>query len=272
MFETKMDVLEWYEKQPRTLTSEFVNTINWREARAYPLDKRFIPVLLYMRDVEVLTEMYYQEMMQTPTGKDPVVKRFMQRWREEEITHGELIDRFLNEIGFQTPKDWKIKTRNSVPKSYTTTTRILTALTNIFGKNFVATHMTFGAINEMSTAQGYRKLMETAKHPVLTQIIKGIIREESIHTKFYFSVARLELQRSKFSRQLARFVVENFWQPVGQGAKPARETHYVIKTLFNDKQAMNWIDRNISSKIRLLPGFENSNKINLTIEKILLEG
>ncbi len=33
--------------------------------------------------------------------------------------------------------------------------------------------MTFGAINELSTAQGYRRLMELANHPVLTHILRG---------------------------------------------------------------------------------------------------
>jgi hypothetical protein len=60
-FETNSDVLDWYERQPRTLTPEFVNTIPWPEVKATALDERFIPVLLYMRDVEGLTDMYYRE-------------------------------------------------------------------------------------------------------------------------------------------------------------------------------------------------------------------
>lgn len=270
-FETAKDVLEWYEKQPRALTHEFIRSIKWEEVSKYPLDESLIPVLLYMRDVETLTEMYYEEMMRTPTGKNPIIRKFMERWREEEVTHGELIDRFLNEAGFKTPKDWKEKTREAVPKFYNITTRIITSLTNLFGQNFTATHMSFGAINEISTTQGYRKLMHIANHPVLTQIIKGIIREESTHTKFYFSIAKLELQRSEFSRQLAYFTVENFWRPVGQGAKPAKETYYVIRTLFGDKEGMEWIDRNLTQKIRTLPGLENISKINLTLHKILRE-
>jgi hypothetical protein len=38
--------------------------------------------------------------------------------------------------------------------------------------------MTFGAIHEMSTTQGYRRLIELADHPVLNHILRGIIREE----------------------------------------------------------------------------------------------
>jgi hypothetical protein len=44
----------------------------------------------------------------------------------------------------------------------------VTILTNLVGRKFTATHMTFGAIHEMSTAQGYRRLINLAGHPVLS--------------------------------------------------------------------------------------------------------
>ena len=61
-FETKQDVLDWYERQPRTLTPEFVDSIDWRGVRDHELDERLVPVLFYMRDVETLTDMYYHEL------------------------------------------------------------------------------------------------------------------------------------------------------------------------------------------------------------------
>ena len=57
-FETNRDVLNWYERQPRTLTKEFIENIAWHEVKSYRLDARFVPVLIYMRDVETLTDMY----------------------------------------------------------------------------------------------------------------------------------------------------------------------------------------------------------------------
>ncbi len=268
-FETHKDVLDWYEKQPRALTKEYIESIIWKDVRNHPIDKRFVPVLLYMRDVEILTEMYHEELMRTPTGKNPIIKKFMDRWKEEEITHGELIDRFLNEAGFPTPENWKHQTKQAIPISYTISTNILTSLTNLVGRSFTGTHMSFGAIHEMSTAQGYRRLMELANHPILTQIIKGILKEESVHAKFYFSIARLELSRSAFSRKLANFIVNLFWKPVGTGAKPIKESHYVIRTLFGDNEGVERIDRNVTQRIRLLPGLENLNKINTTVRQVL---
>lgn len=269
-FETKQDVLNWYEKQPRTLTPEFINSIPWNEVKEYPLNEKFVPVLLYMRDVEVLTDMYYEELRRTPTGRDKVISKFMERWGVEEVTHGETIDRFLNEAGFETSKNWKTDVRQNVSKFYTFNTRIITTLTNLIGKKFTATHMTFGAIHEMSTGQGYRRLMKMADHPILNQILTAIMREESAHTKFYISVAKLELQRSKFARQVSRFIVNNFWAPVGQGAKPKVQTDYTIGTLFSGSEGLDWIERNVSQKIQALPGFNGLNTISEKIGKIAL--
>ncbi len=156
-FETKKEVLDWYEKQPRALTREFIDRINWKDVKNYPIDKKLVPVLLYMRDVEALTDMYYEELRRTPTGKDPIISKFMERWSNEEQTHGEILNRFLNEAGIETEEKWQNQVRGAVSNFYTINNRLITSLTNLVGKKFTATHMTFGAIHEMSTTQGYRR-------------------------------------------------------------------------------------------------------------------
>lgn len=270
-FETNREVLDWYESQPRTLTEEFIGNIAWKDVKNYPLDRRLVPVLLYMRDVEVLTDMYYKELRRTPTGKDPIISKFMERWGIEETTHGEIINRFLSEAGIETSEKWKEQVFKSVSRFYTANTYLMTTLTNLIGKKFTATHMTFGAIHEMSTAQGYRRLMKMANHPVLTEILTAIMREESAHTRFYASIARIELGKSEFARKVARFIVNKFWSPVGQGAKPKKQTDYTIGTLFSGKEGFEWVERNISQKIQSLPGFGGLTKITDTVAKIQIE-
>lgn len=266
-FETNRDVLNWYERQPRALTKEFIASIRWEDVKRYPLDVRFVPVLMYMRDIEALTDMYYRELCRTPTGKDPIISKFMERWSVEEITHGELINRFLSEAGVETDDRWQAQVRRAVSKFYSVNTYFLTTLTNLIGKKFTATHMTFGAIHEMSTGQAYRRLIKLADHPVLTGILTGIMREESAHTKFYWSVARLELKQSEFARKVARFVVDKFWTPVGQGAKSKRQADYMIAMLFGGTEGFQWIDKTVTQRVRRLPGFETLTKINETIAK-----
>lgn len=269
-FETNKDVLDWYEKQPRSLTKEFINNIAWKDVKNYPLDKKFIPVLLYMRDVETLTDMYYNELRRTPTGKDPIISKFMERWSVEEQTHGELLNRFLNEAGVETGDKWQSQVANSVSKFYKAHAYLTTTLTNLVGKKFTATHMAFGAIHELSTTQGYRRLIKLADHPVLNGILRGIIREESAHTHFYWSVARLELKNSAFTQKLARFIVKNFWNPVGQGAKPAAQTNYTIATLFGGVEGLDWVEKNVSNRIQTLPGFDGLTRISEKVRQIYL--
>ena len=267
-FETKKEVLDWFERQPRTLTDEFIAKIAWKDVGNYELHEKFVPVLLYMRDVEVLTDMYYGEMRRTPTGKDPYISKFMERWGVEEITHGEVINRFLNEAGYETGEKWKEQVHRSVSRFYKANTYLMTLLTNLIGKQFTATHMTFGAIHEMSTAQAYRRMMKMANHPVLTEILTAIMREESAHSKFYAGIAQIELKRSELSQKVARFIIGKFYKPVGQGSRPKRQTHYAIGTLFSGNEGLAWLDRNVTQKVQTFPGFAGLTKVTDTISRI----
>src|SRR5215831_16008328 len=157
MLETPQDVLHDYETRSRALTPEFVSRIPWSEIRRYPLDERFLPVLVYMRDVERFTEVYFEELRRTPTGKDPTIRRFMERWNAEEAQHGELLNRFLGEAGMPSDPQWYEKVKAEIPFRYKFENRLYGAVTKLFGKNFSATHMVWGAINELTTLQGYRR-------------------------------------------------------------------------------------------------------------------
>jgi predicted metal-dependent hydrolase len=267
-FETSRDVLDWYERQQRTLTNEFIDSLPWHTVRDTPLDEKFIPVLLYMRDVEVLTDMYHRELLRTPTGRDPVISKFMERWGVEEVTHGQVINRFLNEAGYHTPADWQEKTMRSVPRSYHAGTYLLTSLTNLLGSRFTATHMAFGAIHEMSTAQAYRRMRDLAGHPLLSRILDAIIREESAHTHFYWNVARLELKKSEAAQRIARRVVETFWRPVGQGSLAKKRAEYSIAMLFSGDEGVEQLDRTVTLRARRLPGFRDLTKVTDRISAI----
>lgn len=268
IFETNRDVLDWYEKQPRTLTPEFIEAIPWGEVKQHRLDKSLVPVLFYMRDVETLTDMYHRELRRTPTGKDPHISKFMERWGIEELAHGELLNRFLNEIGIETDDKWQEQVGRAVGRLYKANSYLLTTLTNLVGQKFTATHMTFGAIHEMSTTLAYRRLQKLADHPVLTKILNAIIREESAHTQFYSRVARLELKKNEFARRISRFVIEHFWSPVGQGALPKKRTDHAIATLFGDPDGIEVVDKTVTRRIRQLPGFADITTINDHVAEI----
>jgi len=264
-FETNKDVLDWYERQDRALTPEFISSIPWDKVKDTPFDEKFVPVLFYMRDVETLTDMYHRELQRTPTGKDPHISKFMERWAVEEITHGEMMNRFLNELGYETDEKWQTQVRNAVTTAYQANAYMLTTLTNLIGKKFTATHMTFGAIHEMEAAQGYRRLKALTDHPVLNPILDAIIKEESAHNQFYWSVAKLELNKNKTARRIARFVTDHFWAPVGQGSLAKRRTQYLVATLFSGGEGIDTIDTKVTQRVRQLPGFDDITKITEVI-------
>jgi hypothetical protein len=264
-FETNKDVLDWYERQERALTDEFIAAVPWDKVKNHPFDEKFVPVLFYMRDVETLTDMYHRELRRTPTGKDPHISKFMERWGVEEITHGEVMNRFLNELGYESDTHWQTQVRKAVTKAYRANAYMLTTLTNLIGKKFTATHMTFGAIHEMEAAQGYRRLKTLTDHPVLNPILDAIIKEESAHNQFYWSVARLELKNNKTARRIARFVTDHFWAPVGQGSLAKRRTQYLVQTLFSAGEGLDTVDAKVTQRVRQLPGFDDITKITDTV-------
>jgi rubrerythrin len=272
VFETDKDVLDWYERQPRALTKDFINTIAWNKVSSYPINPAFIPVLVYMRDVESFTEVYYQELLRTPTCRNPHIRKFMDRWSVEENEHANLLNRFLNEAGVPTSDDWWRKAQAAIPFSYTVQSRIASAITRVFGKHFSGVHMAWGAINEMTTLQGYRRLWQLAQHPVLEQLLRAIAQEESIHSSFYWHIARLRLKQSGLTRTLSRFVIDKFWTPVGQGAKPQHETDYVIATLFKGLSGVHQFEKTVGQRLESLPGLSGLKVVTERIASISLDG
>ncbi len=270
MFQDEIDVLKWYQSKPRVLSKDFLNKIPWKDTMKYKLDPKFIPVLVYMRDVEKFTAVYYEELRRTPTAKDPLIRQFMDQWEDEEALHGDLLDRFLNEADFQTSKNWEQEALAKIPKSYTIQSRISTLVTNFFGESFSAVHMTWGAINEYSTMYGYQKLWELAKHPVLEHLLRGIVQEEGRHSLFYWHMANIRLKKSNFRQKLARAVVDNFWAPVGSGAKTESDANQVIKTLFAGNAGVDYMNRLVNSKISELPGFNGFTKVTNRIAETAL--
>jgi rubrerythrin len=272
VFETEKEALDWYESQPRAITKSFTDSIQWGDVKNHPLNPAFIPILFYMRDVESYTDIYHRELQRTPTGKDPVIKRFMERWVAEEADHGDLLNRFLGEAGIRTEERWQQKAKAAIPLRYTLENYITSSITNVFGRYFSGTHMVWGALNELMTLQGYRRLWQAADHPVLESLLRTIAREESAHARFYWSIARLRLQNSKLSRRLARFVIKRFWSPVGQGTKAKSETDYVIATLFSGQRGVSFFDRNVSRRIKQLPGLRDLKTMTGRIASASLPG
>jgi hypothetical protein len=124
-------------------------------------------------------------------------------------------------------------------------------IANIIGVDYVAVHMSWGAVNEWATHAAYTGLMERENHPVLSQLLERIMRQESRHVAFYASQAKERLARSSKARKITRFALKRFWEPVGSGVTPRSETKFMVRHLFSEKVCLQ-----IDEKIDKLPGQE----------------
>jgi hypothetical protein len=82
-------------------------------------------------------------------------------------------------------------------------------------KDFVAVHMTWGAVNELSTLSGYHRLIAKTEHPILVELLERIIKDERRHFAFYRAQARMRLGRCKQARSVTRWALKHLWAPVG---------------------------------------------------------
>jgi hypothetical protein len=124
--------------------------------------------------------------------------------------------------------------------------------------DFVAVHMTWGAVNELSTLTGYQALIERTRHPVLIDLLRAIIKDERRHFAFYRAQARMRLARTRNARRITRWAMDHLWAPVGTGVRPQLETDFVIMSLFGDERGRERLVA-CDQTIRELPGFEDAS-------------
>ena len=239
----------------------------WERVKEHPLPVAEARCLAYMMDIESHTVIFLRDLLATRAAFDPDVTAFLSCWVYEELWHGEAFSRVLGEAGYDLSPDgervWSdapYPTRNARntwirrrlgAKGYASHVATLAAAALI--KDFVALHMTWGAINELSTLTGYHRMIATTKHPVLVELLNRIIKDERRHFAFYRSQARMRLERSAQARKVTRWALEHLWAPVGTGVRPQAETDFVIAHLFGGADGMT-AAREIDATLGELPG------------------
>src|SRR5206468_1968381 len=165
----------------------------------------------------------------------------------EETFHARALARFLEAAGHDVVP--RVRSKESLPQRIEA---LATAWLARAWPDFVAVHMTWGAINELTTLTGYRRLAELAGHPVLSDLLARIMRDESRHFAFYFHQAARRLVRPRTAR-LTRRIVERFWAPVGAGVQPDEELRFLAGHLLSGPDARA-AARRTDEAIRSLPG------------------
>ena len=217
-----------------------------------PLTPDVLRCLRYMHDIENHTVCYLRDLLVTRAHRDPEITTFLTFWNFEEYWHGEAIGKVLAAHGEPSGS----QRVNLVRQSLGWRDRVAPLsswLASSLVKDFVAVHMTWGAINEWSTQAGYARLSARAGHPVLAELLRRIMRQEGRHIDFYSSEAARRLERSPGARRVTRFALRRFWAPVGATVMPEPEVGHLIGYLFGDEDGRAVAAR-IDRRIDRLPG------------------
>ena len=224
--------------------------IEWDAIRDHPLPDDVLRVLAYMQDVESHTVVFPRTIFSKRALEDEHVGPFLICWLYEEGMHGRALSRFLECAGHPVPP--RVHARTTLrDRLDLTITRMMSAA----WKDFLALHMTWGAVHECTTIQAYRRLVEQNDHPILNELLRRIIHDEARYFAFYMWQAEQRLERPRVAG-MVRGIMRRFYTPVGSSHQPDALACWVSGFLFDGEDGRK-AAKHVDSSIARLPGFSN---------------
>jgi hypothetical protein len=258
--------------------------IAWDEIPNQRLSDGDVMCMHYMMDIETHTVIYLRDLLATRAANNPQITAFLACWVYEELWHGEAFSDFLRAYGIEVPAEPKLPDGSTpMPTRSRRTQRLreqlgvghqLSLLPTLLGslalRDFIALHMTWGAINELTTLTGYHALIRRSDHPVLHQMLRRVIQDERRHFAFYRAQgkARLALAPRRV-RRLVRWILSNFWTPVGAGVKTREEVDALGLYLFGYDERGREMIREIDATIAEIPGLEGLSLLEDSLDAAL---
>jgi hypothetical protein len=221
-----------------------------------------------MTDIESHTIVYLHAIRNTCAVEDPQTTAFLSCWAYEEFFHGHTLRQFLNAVGVPISA-----TRIAEVQRATSFLEWLKELGSSvlcrFSSHFHAAYLTYGAISELSTLEGYGVLARRTRNPILAEIVRRLAKDERRHFSFYYNKARLQLQ-PRNAQRLTSFIIRYFWLPVGGGVKPDSEVDWILSFILGDSQGAE-IARRIDTTIAGLPGLGWFDRLSRSREEAWLQ-
>ena len=151
------------EKLVRLSKKVDISDIDLSQAAKYPVTDEEIHALTYMCDIESHTVVYLRAILNTCAIEDPQTTSFLSCWAYEEFFHGHTLRQFLDAIGAPVSTTRMVE----VHKSTSTKEWLKEMGASIlcrFSPHFHAAYLTYGAISELSTLEGYGVLARRTKN------------------------------------------------------------------------------------------------------------
>lgn len=241
------------EKYVRNSKHVDISDIDLGDAAKYPLAEEEIRCLTYMMDIESHTIVYLRSILATCAIEDSETTAFLSCWAYEEFFHGRAIGQFLTACGIKFSQDRIAEVQRST--SWKEWLKDMgAALICRFSKHFHAAYLTYGAISELSTLEGYGVLAARTQNPILAEILRRLAKDERRHFSFYYNKAAMQLQ-PRAAQKLTSFIIKKFWLPVGGGVKPEQEVDWILTYILRDATGAQVAAR-IDQTIAKLPGLD----------------
>jgi hypothetical protein len=233
---------------------------------ARPLSPEALRCIRYMHDIESHTVCYLRDLLLTESHRVPRITTFLSTWAWEEQWHGVALAAVLAAHGETAGAPRIAATRNALGLKDKLAPLLSTVGSIVARRDFVAVHMTWGALNEWSTQAGYARLAELEDHPVLTELLERIQRQEARHIAFYATEARERLEASPRARRLVRLALNRLWAPVGSGVVPKEETAFLVQHLLMGEGGDAWVKK-LDNRLERLPGLAGLDLVRREVER-----
>ena len=231
-----------------------------------PLPADSLRALRYMCDVEYHTVCYLRDMLVTPSHTDGEVSTFMTMWNREEYWHGEALAAVLGVHGVTVEYDQLKAKRVKLGWKDRLDPIKQSIIGNIVGKDFIAVHMAWGAVNERCAGAAYKRLAKLEPHPALAPLLKRIAAQEARHIAFYSTQAAKRMADSAKATTLVRLILSKVWNPVGSGIMTDDEVKHVMGHIFAGEDGLADV-RKLDEQIAKMPGLDGLRIVETAFRK-----
>ena len=240
-----------------------VSGLDFAAAVRHPLTDDEVRCLTYMMDIESHTIVYLKGILNTCAVRDPQTTAFLSCWAYEEFFHGRTIGRFLEACGVPVAHDRVVEVQKKTSWREWFEQLGASILCQI-SDHFHGVYLTWGAISELTTLEGYGILAGRTANPVLADLLRRLAKDERRHFSFYYNKAKEQLTQRNAQR-LTAFILKKFWLPVGEGVKPNSEVDWMNRFILGDSLGAQVAAR-IDATIARLPGMNWFNLLSRTRE------